>query len=379
MSAPTRSLFRRIAGLTSTLAVVALAAGGTLAGVNLIAERAAALPPPPAAPLTPVASLAVQIEPGYSVDRRFTGQIEAVATGDVSFEFGGRLTEVLADEGDVVPAGTVLARTDTSTLAPQRAALEAELAALAADAERARLALGRADALAERGHRSEAARDDARLALAGAEAGMAALRAQIAGIDVQIEKSQVRAPFDARVGTRLADPGQAIAAGQPVLRLFDAAPARLRVGVPPHLAQSIPPGSEVRVQIGDRTVTARVLQLRPDLDPVTRSRAMIVALPDGIDPALGETATLILPETVAEPGFWAPLSALKEGARGSWTVMAVETRPDGDAVVPAAVEVIHVAESQVFLRGALPPGNRIVGEAANRVAPGQMVLVLASE
>ena len=82
-------------------------------------------------------------------------------------------------------------------------------------------------------------------------------------------------------------------------------------------------------------------------------------------------------ETVAEPGFWAPLSTLKEGASGSWTVMAVESRPDGDTVVPAGVEVIHMAGAQVYLRGALPPGNRIVGEAASRVAPGQIVLVLA--
>jgi membrane fusion protein, multidrug efflux system len=379
MSSQKPTILRRLSGFASTVAVVALAAGGTVAGVNAIADRAAALPSPPAAPLTPIASVAVRIEPGYTVDRRFTGQIEAAALSDVSFEFGGRLTEVLADEGEVVPAGTVLARTDTATLLPQRAALEAELAALAADAELARLALTRADALAERGHRSAAAQDDARLSLARAEAGMAARRAQIAGIDVQIEKSQVRAPFDSRVGARLADPGQAIAAGQPVLRLFDAAPARLRVGVPPHLALTLPPGGEVRVLFGGEEVTARVLQLRPDLDPVTRSRAVIVALPNGLDPALGETATLVLPETVAEPGFWAPLSALKEGARGSWTVMAVETRPDGDAVVPAAVEVIHAAGSSVFLRGALPPGNRIVGEAASRVAPGQMVLVLASE
>jgi membrane fusion protein, multidrug efflux system len=374
-----RRILRRLSSLATTAAVVALAAGGTVAGVNAIADRAAALPAPPAAPLTPVASLAVRIEPGYSVDRRFAGQIEAAAASDVSFEFGGRLTEVLAEEGDVVAAGTVLARTDTATLLPQRAALEAELAALAADAELARLALSRADALAERGHRSAAAQDDARLTLARAEAGMAARRAQIAGIDVQIEKSEVRAPFDARVGARLADPGQAVAAGQPVLRLFDAAPARLRVGVPPDLAMRLLSGGEVRVLIGGQEVTGRILQIRPDLDPVTRSRGVIVALPDGIAPAFGETATLVLPEMVEERGFWAPLSALKEGARGSWTVMAVEARPDGDAVVPAAVEVIHAAEAQVFLRGVLPPGNRIVGEAASRVAPGQMVLVLASE
>jgi hypothetical protein len=142
---------------------------------------------------------------------------------------------------------------------------------------------------------------------------------------------------------------------------------------------SLPTGGEVRVLVGGEEVTVRVLQIRPDLDPVTRSRTLIVALPDGLDPAFGETATLVLTETVAEPGFWAPLSALKEGARGSWTVMAVETRPGGDSVVPAAVEVIHATEGAVFLRGALPPGNRIVGEAASRVAPGQMVLVLASE
>jgi len=30
---------------------------------------------------------------GYTVERRFTGQIEARATGDASFEFPGRLTE----------------------------------------------------------------------------------------------------------------------------------------------------------------------------------------------------------------------------------------------------------------------------------------------
>jgi RND family efflux transporter MFP subunit len=374
---PLPRLVRRLAGLASTLAVIALAAGATVVGVNAIAERAEALAPPPAAPLTPVSSMTVAMEAGYTVDRRFTGQVEAAAQSDVSFEYGGRLTEVLADEGARVPAGAVIARTDVSALLPQRAALEAELAALHADAELARLAMGRADTLAERGHASQAARDDARLSLARAEAGMAAIRAQIAGIDVQIGKAEVRAPFDARVGARLADPGQAIAAGQPVLRLYDDGPARLRVGVPPHLATALPEGAEVRVAIGGREVAASVLQLRPDLDPVTRSREVILSLPAEAGLALGETATLILPETVAEPGFWAPLSALKEGARGSWTVMAVERRPDGDTVVPAGVEVIHMAGTQVYLRGVLPPGNRIVGEAANRVAPGQIVLVLA--
>ena len=193
---------------------------------------------------------------------------------------------------------------------------------------------------------------------------MAALRAQIAGIDVQIDKSQVRAPFDARVGTRLADPGQAIAAGQPVLRLFDAAPARLRVGVPPHLARSLPPGSEVRVQIGERTVTARVLQLRPDLDPVTRSRAVIVALPDGIDPALGETATLILPESrVPNPASGRPSPPSRKARAAAGPSWRWRPAPTATPSSPRRSRSSTSPNARVFLRGALPPGNRIVGEA----------------
>lgn len=115
------------------------------------------------APLMPVGVMEVEIEPGYAATRTFTGQIEAAATTDLGFELGGRITRVLVDEGDRVAAGEVLALLDTSALGPERAALEAELAALGADAELARLTLVRNDRLTERGFWSVATHDDARL------------------------------------------------------------------------------------------------------------------------------------------------------------------------------------------------------------------------
>ena len=54
--------------------------------------------------------------------------------------------------------------------------------------------------------------------------------------------------------------------------------------------------------------------------------------------------------------------------------MAVEATAEGDRTLPAAVEVIHSDGARVFLRGTLPPGARIVAEAPDRVAPGQLVL-----
>ena len=371
-----RNALRRTVTLVVTLLVVGGAGAGVVAGLSLIAadpEGAGTL----GAPLTTVAVMRVAPETGYDVTRRFTGQIEAAARTDLGFELGGRVTEVLVEEGDVVAAGAVLARLDTSALIPERAALEAELAAVAADAELARLTLARNDALTERGFRSVAAQDEARLALARAEASMAALRARIAGVDVRLEKSVLTAPFTARIGARLADPGQTVGVGQTVMVLFDAAPAQARVGLPPDLADDLSVGQAVTVDMGGTVLAATIRQIRPDLDPSTRSRSVVLALEPGVDPVLGDTVALFLTQRVEDPGFWAPLSSLREGVRGSWSVMAVEATPEGDRMLPAAVEVIHTDGARVFLRGMLPPGARIVAEAPDRVAPGQIVLAQA--
>ena len=57
--------------------------------------------------------------------------------------------------------------------------------------------------------------------------------------------------------------------------------------------------------------------------------------------------------------------------------MVVKSTPDGDRTLSAAIEVIHSDGARVFMRGALPPGARIVNEAPDRVAPGQRVLTRA--
>jgi len=372
-----RTALRRGATLILTLAILGGAGAVVLAG-HAFLSAATAPDSGSFAPRMAVGVMQVEVTGGYTVTRRFTGQVEAAARTDPGFEFGGRITEILVEEGNLVPEGAILARLDTSALIPERAALEAELAALEADAELARLTLARNDALTERGFRSIAAQDDARLALARIEAGMAATRARIAGVDVRLDKSALVAPFAARIGARLADPGQTAAAGQTVLVLFDAGPARARVGLPPDLAATLSPGDAVAVEIGGTAHTATIRQIRPDLDPSTRSRSVVLTLPAAAatdpGPVLGDTVALFLEQTVATTGFWAPLSALREGVRGSWSVMALEATPDGDRTLPAAVEVIHTEGARVFLRGHLPPGARVVAEAPDRVAPGQLVL-----
>lgn len=343
-----------------------------LAGLALVSRDVSGTPPLAAMPV-PVRAMNVELADSYTVLRRFTGQIEAATLAELGFELGGRLVDVQVEEGDSVAAGAVLARLDTAALMPERVALEAELASLSAAAELARLKFARNDKLATQGVRSVSAQDEARLELARAEAGMAAIRARLAGVDVRLGKSVLTAPFSARIGARLADAGQTVSAGQPVLTLFENKPPLLRVGLPPDLAASLREGDLVTVETGGIARPARVLRIRPDLDMNTRSRAVVLSWEGDGAEVLGDTATLLISSTVPEPGYWAPLSALREGVRGSWTVMALEMAQDGARTVPAAVEVIHTDGARAYLRGNLPLGARIIAEAPDRVALGQWV------
>ena len=368
-----RTLLGRATTLTVTLLICGAATAAVVGGRVLLSEPHDTMPAQ-TAPRVPVGVMPVELVSGYTVTRRFTGIIEAAARTDLAFEFGGRITEILVDEGDLVREGDVLGKLDTSALIPERAALEAELDALSADAELARLTLMRNDALTERGFRSVAAQDDARLAMVRAQAGMAATRARLAGVDVRLQKSVLVAPFAARIGARMADPGQTAAAGQPVLVLHATKALRARIGLPPDLAAQLSVSQPVAIDLNGQSLEARIGHIRPDLDPRTRTRAVIVVLPQGAEPVLGDTVALLLTQHVEDRGFWVPLGALREGVRGSWSVMAIEVTPDGPRTRPAAIEVLHSDGTRVFVRGDLPPAAQIVTIAPDRVAPGQLVL-----
>jgi membrane fusion protein, multidrug efflux system len=78
------------------------------------------------------------------------------------------------------------------------------------------------------------------------------------------------------------------------------------------------------VEVAGETVPARLVALRPDLDGASRTVAALLEIdrPKGTVP-LGEVVTVIIEVPRAGPGFWIPVSALAEGARGTWTVWAL--------------------------------------------------------
>ena len=204
------------------------------------------------------------------------GRIEATEY-DISSRRSGRVVEVLAKEGDMVEAGQVLARMDTSDLEAElreanailREAREGKNYADAIVAQReselayARAELQRSLELVKKGHVSqekvdqsltarqtaEAALRAARVQVAQSEAGIEAAVARIERLITNIDDSILKTPINGRVLYRLAEPGEILAAGGKVLTVLELTDLYMTIYLPTIQAGKVTVGSDARIKV----------------------------------------------------------------------------------------------------------------------------------
>lgn len=230
------------------------------------------------------------------------GRIEAVEI-DISTKSPGRIRQILADEGDFVNAGDVLAQMDTDQAESQRRQAEAQLRRAEISIETARSLVAQREAeqkaaaaiIAQREAQLDAAQrrlvrsqqlsesrtvsqqildDDranargveaavsaAKAQLAATEAGISAAKAQVvdaeAAVDaakaaistiaVEINDATLKAPKPGRVQYRVAQPGEVISAGGRVLNLVDLSDVYMTFFLPTAQAGQVAIGAEARI------------------------------------------------------------------------------------------------------------------------------------
>ncbi|WP_306148208.1 MULTISPECIES: efflux RND transporter periplasmic adaptor subunit [unclassified Roseibium] len=375
---------RRFGGMalsTATFSInVGLAAAAVMIGVTTIQMRAEEKPSVEPSPLALVDVFTPVWETGYDVERSFVGRLEPARSTDLAFELSGTVREVRVDEGDLVEEGDVIAVLDTRTLEADRRRQVANRQAAESDRELASLTLNRRQLLKDNGHVSAQVLDEARLTLSRLDATIAQIDAAIDNIDINLDKAVLKAPFSGRIGERLLDDGATASPATPVLRLLESPRPTVRIGLSPEVVDRLDRSHSYDIQISGRTFKAGLAALRPDLQTRTRTIETLFELdtPEAT-PAFGRLAELSVVERVETEGAWIPISALKEGPRGLWTVLTVAEDVDSAAPSPAyvvvreAVEVLHAEEGRAFVRGTLTPDSRIVRDGVHRVVVGQAV------
>ncbi len=341
--------------------------------------------PAPAALL--VAPYTVALESEYLTEQRFSGAVEAGRSSQLGFELGGELADVKVDDGAVVSAGDVLARLDDARLVAARDAAQAALDQAAAQAALSASTFERIAEAREFDGVSQQELDEALELKQRTEAAKLAAEAQLERILVDLRKSVLRAPYDALIVSRMADEGQVLGGGQPVLSIQELAAPEVRLAVTSAALDRMQVGDQLTLRVNGDDVEATVTAVVPRRDARTRAVDVRLQLPERAPARVGDVAELKFESMISSEGFWVPLESLTEGARGVWHVLAISddtSQLARDVMLETGathilerrpVEIIHYDESRVYVRGALRDGDDIVAGGLQRVVAGQGVRI----
>jgi multidrug efflux system membrane fusion protein len=313
-----------LAGLCAIVAVTALLAGcGTDDGT---ADR-------------PRPVLVVQPGQGDGVSlSAYPGEVRAREESALSFRVGGNLVRRLADVGDKVKRGDLLAELDPDDLRLQAQGAQAQLAAAEAQLARAAADRQRFASLAAQQLVSRSAFDAQEAAHAAALGQVRAARAQLDVARNQAAYTQLRAPRDGAIALRHAEAGQTVAAGQPVFTLAGAGGREVAIALPEARIREFSVGQPVVVEPWNAAGTrlpGTMREIAPAADPQSRTYAARVALNGDAARAveLGQSVRVYVPQAGRGDALRVPLSAIQRG--------------DGDAtavwLVDPATKKLHLA------------------------------------
>ena len=353
--------------ILATLILAALASSGCDGTESHAAASSAPLP---------VETIEIEALESYEVRRVFSGTVRSRRASQLGFERPGGVAKVFVEEGDFVEEGQLIAQLDTSQLRAARRKVSAGLRQAQAGVGISTLTADRLSQLADEQYIARQSADEARFSLQAAEAKRLELRAALAQIDVELQKSKLRAPFSGIVSARLVDEGTVVAAGSPVVRFRESDEREAVIGVPRTIPIEL--GSLQELMLDGQRVQAKVTALVDDVNARTRTVTVILALPAELRASDGQVVDLLHRREVSDSGFWVPTTALTEGLRGTWTLYSVE--PDGDAAVVRreAVEVLHAETERAFVRGTVEASERIVSNGLHRIVPGQRVTLIGA-
>ena len=297
------------------------------------------------------------------------GSIAAVQGVTVTPEIPGLIREINFESGAVVAKGDVLVRLNTSLE-------EAQLRALEAQEELAKLNLNRERTLRDQKMVSQAELDAAESTLKQTQGNADAVRATI-------QKKTIRAPFAGRLGIRLVNLGQYLDIGKPIVSLQSLTPVYADFSLPQQELARLKTGMIVRVTTDTypgRKFDGKLTAINPDLDQSTRSVGLqaTFANPDQLlRPGMFARAEVLLPEEQAL--LVIPATSVLSAPYGD-SVYVIESKPGKDQAKSQLVvrqQFIRTGEARgdfVSVQSGLKLGERIASAGIFKLRNGMSVI-----
>jgi RND family efflux transporter MFP subunit len=271
-------------------------------------------------------------------ERSLTGTVVARHKAPVGFRVAGKVLARHVEVGQAIRAGEPLLDLDSADYELALGAAEAALGAAQAQIRQAAAEAARQASLLAAGWVSQSSYDRVRTASDAAREAAAAAEDQVAIARNALGYTRLVAPTDGVVTALMAEAGQVVAQGQPVVTLVRPGPREVLVGVPEGQVAALEEWQATASLWSDPAARheASLREVAPEADPVGRTHAARFALSGAAASAdLGGTVTVHLVRDGEAPVARLPASALffRDDEALVWTLA-----PSGDRVSATPVE-----------------------------------------
>lgn len=302
-----------------------------------------------------------------AINRRFVGRVDAVSSVDLSFQVGGRLTELPVQQGRLLPRGSLLAALDARDyqLALEQAQVQQQQARRDLDRKRSLLTNNSVPRAVV-----EEAQDQLRLAELAVESAQR-----------NLSYTRITAPSDVLITRRLADRFVNLQPGTPVVRVQDVTEYRVHISVPedlvrlvsgPELVEAellLPGDEEQRLPLGYREHATE-----PDQVVQTYQVTFGFERPKDLNLLPGMTATVLVtatPQLHAADQLNVPVAALNSLPDGSLYLWVYD--PQTSEVHQRKVSVGAMGGERVQLISGVQAGEQVVTAGTTRLQEGMRV------
>ncbi|MGE5400627.1 MAG: efflux RND transporter periplasmic adaptor subunit, partial [Ignavibacteriales bacterium] len=188
-----------------------------------------------------------------------TGSVLANEEVELRSEIPGKIVRILFKEGSFVKKGTLLVKINDADLQAQLLKANYKVK-LAKDREYRQKAMLKREAISQEDY--EAALND-----------LNTLEADVQLIRAQIDKTEIRAPFDGIIGLKSVSEGSYISSANRIANLQNISQVKVDFTIPEKYFGVVKSGSEIkfRVQGSDKTFIGKIYAVEPKVDPASRT------------------------------------------------------------------------------------------------------------
>lgn len=210
-----------------------------------------------------------------------TGSLQPERRADLRAEVSTTVLQVLRDNGDVVRRGDLLVRMDDTAIRDSLSSAEEAARAAERSLDQSERQFKRLTTLQGQGMSSTQSVEDAEARRNQAQSDLAAARARVVAARQQLQRTEVRAPFDGVISDRKVSAGDTAQVGKELLKVIDPASMRFEGLVSVERVAELKAGQAVHFRVAGASQAAfsgRVQHIAPSADEVTRQVSVRVAV-----------------------------------------------------------------------------------------------------